>query len=177
MSNLSSAQVSQYAQAAGFTGNGLDTIVAIAKCESGFNPSKTNTLNNFPPSQDRGLVQINNYWHKEVSDACAFDPTCAMQQAYKISSGGTNFIAWQTYRNGCYRQYLGLATSGNTSTSSISTNDPTGISSFITSLSKDIAVFVLALLLIILGVMLLAGKQIGDFTKSSVEKSAEAAAL
>jgi len=176
MSKLTPQQATQYAQAAGFTGNGLDTIVAIAQCESGLDTTKTNTLNNFPPSTDRGIVQLNSYWHKGVSDTCAFNPQCAFQQAYSISQGGTNFTQWTTYRNGCYKQNLGLATSGANAIQNTS-SDPFGISTTISSLSKDIAVFILALLLIVLGVMLLAGKQIAGFGKSAVEKSAEGAAL
>ena len=32
-------------------------------------------------TQDRGIVQINRIWHPEVSDACAFDATCALRWA------------------------------------------------------------------------------------------------
>ncbi len=104
MAILSVAQAQGYAQAAGFTGNGLSIIVAIAQAESGLNTNAKNV--NTDGSIDRGIVQINNKWHPEVSDACAYDPACAFQSAYKISSKGTNFSPWATYTSGKYTQYM-----------------------------------------------------------------------
>lgn len=51
-----------------------DYLVRLAKCESTLNPDATNAQNNYPShSKDRGLFQINNYWHKEVTDEQAYD--------------------------------------------------------------------------------------------------------
>jgi len=47
-------------------------------------------------STDRGIWQINDHWHKEVSDAQAFDPTQATIAAYRISAGFTDFHQWAT---------------------------------------------------------------------------------
>lgn len=48
-----------------------DLALRVAKCESGLNPGARNA--NSPESIDRGLFQINNYWHPEVSDETAYD--------------------------------------------------------------------------------------------------------
>ena len=75
-------QIAQFAQQAGFTGNDWTISVAIAEAESsGWTRA---TLVDSDCSVDRGLWQINSYWHSEVSDACAFDPTCAAQATHTI---------------------------------------------------------------------------------------------
>lgn len=102
-----------YALAAGFNGNGLDTILAIARAESGLppdyttlNPLATNTANNTPPSTDRGILQINSYWHSEVTDAQAFDPAWSFRWAYPQTAQGTDFHQWATYTGGAYLRFM-----------------------------------------------------------------------
>lgn len=92
------------AQQAGFTGQSASTIVAIAEAESNLNPTARGINTN--GSIDRGILQINNVYHSEVPDSCAYDPTCSFQQAYRISDAGTNFTPWTTYNSGAYQQYL-----------------------------------------------------------------------
>jgi len=46
--------------------------VRVAQCESGLNPEAVNV--NTDGSRDRGLYQINDKWHPEVTDEQAFDP-------------------------------------------------------------------------------------------------------
>ncbi|MER6100747.1 transglycosylase SLT domain-containing protein, partial [Streptomyces sp. NPDC001728] len=91
---------------AGFRGDGLVTAVAVALAESSCNPSAYNVTNNTPPSTDRGLWQINDYWHPEVNDACAYDPQCNANAAFAISSGGTNWQPWSTFNQGAHRRHL-----------------------------------------------------------------------
>ena len=57
------------------TDNGVegDLGVAVAGCESGFNP-KITLYNPGSNSTDRGLFQWNNVYHPEITDAMAFDP-------------------------------------------------------------------------------------------------------
>jgi len=105
MATISVAQAQSYAQAAGFSGNSLNIIVGIAQAESGLDTSARGT--NTDGSLDRGILQINNRWHPEVSDSCAYNPACAFQQGYRISNKGTNFNAWATYTSGKYRQFTG----------------------------------------------------------------------
>ena len=53
---------------------GVDPNLAlrVAKCESSLNPKATNENEN--GTIDRGLFQINDYWHRGVTDEQAFDP-------------------------------------------------------------------------------------------------------
>ena len=104
--SLSIQQLTQYAQQAGFSGSGLQNIVAISMAESGGNPTAQN-CNNPGGSCDRGVLQINSYWHSEVSNSCANDPACAFQQAFRISGNGTNFSQWTTFQSGAYQQFIG----------------------------------------------------------------------
>ncbi|MFB7054081.1 hypothetical protein [Streptomyces vinaceus] len=91
---------------AGFRGDGLVTAVAVALAESSCNPSATNVTNNRPPSRDRGLWQINDYWHSEVDDACAYDAQCNANAAFRISAGGTNWEPWSTYTAGAHWRHM-----------------------------------------------------------------------
>lgn len=86
-----------------------DVAMAIILAESGGDPQATNTEGNTPPSTDRGLWQFNSYYHDEVTDACAFDLTCATQAAYNVSDGGTNWSQWAAYRAGTYQAFMARA--------------------------------------------------------------------
>jgi pyruvate/2-oxoglutarate dehydrogenase complex dihydrolipoamide acyltransferase (E2) component len=105
--HFSDVQIAQTAKNNGFTGNGLVISVAVALAESsGWTRA---VLIDSDCSRDRGLWQINSYWHSEVSDAQAFDPNGAAQAAFQISAGGTNWTPWVTYTNGAYQQYMARA--------------------------------------------------------------------
>ena len=99
----------QQALNAGFAGQAAVTIVAIAMAESGLNPSATNTQGN-SAGVDRGILQINSYYHSEVTNEQAFDPQSAFVQAYRISNHGTDFRQWATYTTSnplvSYKRYL-----------------------------------------------------------------------
>lgn len=56
-----------------------DYLVKLAHCESRLNPAATNTNTDARKTTDRGVFQINDYWHPEVSDECAFDTRCATE--------------------------------------------------------------------------------------------------
>jgi hypothetical protein len=116
---LTPAQIAQYAAAAGFRdgagyqGKALTWAVAVALAESGGNPVAVNVNSN--GSRDRGLWQINNKYHPEVSDAAAFDPASAAKAAYTISKAGTSWSPWAAFNNGAAGNQLGrasLATGG-----------------------------------------------------------------
>ena len=104
---LSAAQIAGYAQSAGFTGTGLVNAVAVALAESNGDTNARNV--NAGGSVDRGVWQINGYWHSEVSDAQAYDPAQAAVAAYRISSGGSDWTPWSTWGNGRYRLFLAQA--------------------------------------------------------------------
>lgn len=105
MAKISIADALNYAYQAGFRGQSQQTVVAIAIAESGLNTNAMNSQGN-NAGVDRGVLQINSYWHSEVSDACAFDPGCAFKAGYKISSNGTNFHPWATYNEGKETQFI-----------------------------------------------------------------------
>ncbi|WP_394832651.1 hypothetical protein LVJ94_39720 [Pendulispora rubella] len=105
--HLSDVQIAQYARNAGLHGDGLVISIAVALAESqGWTRA---VLINTDCSRDRGVWQINSYWHSEVSDDQAFDPAGCAAAAYNISSGGTNWTPWTTYNNGAYQQYMSRA--------------------------------------------------------------------
>lgn len=99
-------QAYQQCLAVGFSSTSAIIAVAIMKGESGLVSNATNTIGNQPPSTDRGIAQFNSYYHPEVSDACAFNTECAIQNMYRVSSGGTDFTQWAVFTAGAYRQYL-----------------------------------------------------------------------
>ncbi|MEU8261595.1 RICIN domain-containing protein [Micromonospora sp. NPDC048999] len=80
--------------------------VAVAMAESSCNPSAKGQN---PGSIDRGLWQINNYYHSEVSDACAYQVQCNANAAWNISNHGSNWSPWSTYNNGAWKNYLDTA--------------------------------------------------------------------
>lgn len=94
-------QAVKAARMAGFSGEGLSTALAIARAESHLRPLAQ--LQN-PPTKgcangsiDRGLWQINDCYHAEVSDACAYDPMCAAHEAFRISHKGTQWKWWSSW--------------------------------------------------------------------------------
>lgn len=100
---LGTDQLTGLAQAAGSSGD-VTTAVAVALAESSGDSAAVGK--NADGSRDRGLWQINDRAHPEVSDACAFDPSCNARAAYTISNGWTDFTPWTTYISGAYQQYL-----------------------------------------------------------------------
>jgi len=98
---------------AGFVDGALVTAVAVGLAESGCSRQARHA--NGPThgcrhgSTDRGLWQINNCYHSEVSDRCAYDSQCNADAAYAISHGGRSFSQWVTYNNGRHRAYLDQA--------------------------------------------------------------------
>lgn len=103
---LTDAEIAEFLQEAGFTGDGWTIGVAVVLAESNGWPNAVNEAGNDPPSRDRGLWQINSFHHPEVSDACSFDPLCSSVEAYRISSGGLDFSAWAAFNAGTYLQYM-----------------------------------------------------------------------
>lgn len=94
------------ASTAGFRSDRLVTAVAIGLAESDCTTGARHPNGATPGcpygSLDRGLWQINDCYHAEVSDGCAYDAQCNANAAYRISAGGTNWQPWTTYTNGDY---------------------------------------------------------------------------
>lgn len=100
MTVLTPRQIANHARKAGFRGPALTWAVAVALAESGGRTDATYHNSDKYHSVDRGLWQINNHWHPEVTDAQAFDPDAAAAAAYRISNGGKSWTPWSTFKNG-----------------------------------------------------------------------------
>lgn len=131
MADYSVVDLMNAVRAAGFSGMTAYVMGAVSLAE---NTSRklleVNTAGNTPVgSRDRGPFMINDYWHPDVTDQCAFDLNCAAKAAYKISGGGTTFSAWTTYRSGAYLSHLsevqGVASTPSSSAADSSTNSVT----------------------------------------------------
>jgi len=61
-------------------------------------------------SWDRGLWQINSFWHPEVSDAQCDDPNGACDAVYRISMGFMVWSPWSAYNSGAYIFHMPAAT-------------------------------------------------------------------
>jgi hypothetical protein len=107
---LSFQAVARIAKNAGFScsGDRIATAVAVARAESGFRPSITNTVGN-AHGIDRGLWQINSFWHPEVSVACAFSPSCNARAAFRISSHGSKWRPWWTFVHSKHVPFMSAA--------------------------------------------------------------------
>jgi len=64
-----------------YFGTDAEDAKKIMNCESSGNQFAFNPTNG---SNDRGYWQISKKYHPEVSDDCAYDPTCSTEQAYRI---------------------------------------------------------------------------------------------
>lgn len=56
-----------------------DYLVRLADCESKLKPEAKRLNTDSRKTTDRRLFQINNYWHYEVSDECAYDLRCSTE--------------------------------------------------------------------------------------------------
>lgn len=91
MAKLTIQQAAGYAQAAGFAGNDLVNILAIAMAESGLQTDITNSIG------ATGILQIYLKAHPDVSSAQAKDPAFSFKYGYKLWKGRGNFCDWQSY--------------------------------------------------------------------------------
>lgn len=91
--NLS--QLQQLAASVGFPDPAL--AAAIAMAESGGDPNAYNTEGSY------GLWQVNINFHQQFQSdpSVLFDPTTNAQAAFQISSGGTNWNPWSTFKYPC----------------------------------------------------------------------------
>lgn len=91
-------------------------VVAVAVCLAESSGNDKATGRNGPTrgcpggSRDRGLWQINDCYHPDVSDRCAYNPQCNGRAMLSISGNGRNWRPWSTYKNGAYHQYERQAT-------------------------------------------------------------------
>lgn len=89
MPTLTIQQAAQYARNAGFTGNDLVTILAIAIAESNLNTDVVNSI---------GAVGILQLYNKPANVmANAKDPQFSFNYGYKLFKGRGKFCNWQSY--------------------------------------------------------------------------------
>lgn len=91
MPQLTIQQASTYAKNAGFTGNDLVTILAIALAESNL---QTDIVNGIGAT---GILQIYLKAHPDVTSAQAKDPQFSFNYGYKLVKARGNFCDWQSY--------------------------------------------------------------------------------
>lgn len=111
--SLTLAQLQQLAASVGFPDPALAAAVAMA--ESGGNPcaqgdpniGSSGYLCTGPngTSRSMGLFQVDLDYNPQFDGASLLNPTYNAQAAYEISSQGTNWNPWTTYRTGAYRHW------------------------------------------------------------------------
>lgn len=109
MATYSLSQLQALASQAGLSGNAVKIAAAIAMAESGGNTQAYNpeTAAGTPVGHgSRGLWQIYGYAHPQYDSSAMFDPVQNSRAMFAISSGGTNWNPWSTYKNGQYKAYL-----------------------------------------------------------------------
>lgn len=117
------------AKAAGFTGQSLEIAVAVALAESGGNVravSPPNTAGKAAGSRDHGLWQINDYYHV-FDKVLIYNAEYNAKQAYRISTNGTNWNPWTTFRNGAYLKHMETARNSIERITSIGLTDGAGV--------------------------------------------------
>ena len=87
----------------GGSSSACPTAVAVAWAESRGDTKARGQNSN---SYDRGLWQINSYWHRDVSDSCAYDKNCNAKNAVRISRNGGKWSPWATYNDGLHRRWM-----------------------------------------------------------------------
>jgi hypothetical protein len=90
----------------GFRRPKVAAAIAMAESSGVVRAVNRNPLRKPDYSVDRGLFQINSYWHPEVRKSCAFDARCNAEEAYRISDGGRDWRQWTTWHSGAYKAYL-----------------------------------------------------------------------
>lgn len=99
--SLSLTQLRLLALAVGFPDP--DTAAAVAMAESRGNPS---AYGDAQYGGSVGLWQVNLPSHPQYDAASLYDPWTNARAALAISSGGSNWQPWTTYRTGAYLPYM-----------------------------------------------------------------------
>jgi hypothetical protein len=180
---LTAAQIGEYASKAGFTGNDLKIAVAVALAESGGNANSHNS-NSATGDDSYGLWQINYYGDLKADRTKSFgpgsglfDPQKNADAAYQIFKR-SGWDAWSTYKNNDYKQFMSSADLSSIVSSAL----PPGVGAISDAVSsglniggsinalgsnllmsaENIGGIIFAIAFIILGVVLLARKQVAN---------------
>lgn len=172
---LNKTQLEQLATNAGFTSSMSGVMAAIALAESGGCPTATNPIDNGGKQTSWGLWQLSDGTHNTPNGWN--NPQVNANMAYqKYKSQGLG--AWGTYTTGKYKNYLGPSSNTDTtgSTPPLPANLaslPFGIGGAIqavqqtaTNFFEEVGIFLIAFLIIALGVFLLAQQNIEQGVKA-----------
>jgi len=111
MAQLTRDQIAEYARVGGFTGADVEIAVAVALAESG---GDTHAHNTKAPDNSYGLMQINMYGslgpdrRKRFglkSNDDLFNPATNMKAAKAIKDG-SGWNAWTTFTTGKYKRHI-----------------------------------------------------------------------
>lgn len=98
---------------AGFPAKHLATAVAVMWAESGRYPMAWNENTRTLPdgslevvSTDRGLFQINDRAHPNLSDEEAYNPLDNVSYAAGLSRNGANWSPWVAHDSGAYLKFV-----------------------------------------------------------------------
>jgi len=97
------------AQRAGLATGALAMAGAVAEAESRGDVRAACENTDAWRSHDRGLWQINDHYHPEVSDAAAFTVDGNAAAMARISSDGADWGQWNAYTSGSYQGFLRAA--------------------------------------------------------------------
>lgn len=107
---LASTDIANYASSAGFTGDDVNTAVAIALAESSGNADAYNPETEAgaqPGMGSYGLWQIFLTDHPEAQGQNLYDPQTNANFAFSIYAARGDFSAWSSYTSGAYQKFLG----------------------------------------------------------------------
>jgi hypothetical protein len=172
------AELQTLASSAGFTGSDVNIAAAVALAESGGNSRSYNPVGK---DDSYGLWQINMKGslgpdrRKKfgiTSNAALFEPAVNARAA-KMIHDSSGWGAWTTYTRGTYKKFLKGDSSPTSADSTVQNADDGslvgGIKASINALGENlfktganIAGIITALVLIVLGIVLLARKQVAN---------------
>ena len=156
------AQVTEWVKNAGWTGSDIAIAVAIAKAESGWNPTAVSPVNH-NGTTDYGLFQINSVHNPTAAEKT--DGQANANKAYQVWKG-SGWKAWATYNSGAYRKYLDTPTAAAAETPSAnstvvaSVSDPLGITDSITNVISEGILILIGIVAIVVGLGLVFHRQI-----------------
>lgn len=103
---LSASELTDVASNAGFSGDDLNTAIAIALAESSGNPNALGDLN-ITPGGSVGLWQVNLKYHPEYTQEQLRDPQINAEAAFAIyQAAGNSFSPWSTFKSGAYLAHM-----------------------------------------------------------------------
>lgn len=180
---MTNAQVAAVASKAGFSGDDVRTATAIAFAESGGNPNAHNG-NAGTKDDSYGLWQINYYGDLKASRTKAFGPGPGLLDPQKNANAAhqifkqSGWSAWSTYKSGTYKKFLNQTNTDaaiegavNSAGGAINSVDPgaalNSIGSNILKFGNNLSGILIVVVLLALGVVLLARKQISNILPAS----------